>query len=72
MCVLLSEAQVAERFGFSRRTLQNWRQTGLGPVYVKAPKRIYYRLSDIENFIEANLRRSTSVAVSDASARGAI
>jgi predicted DNA-binding transcriptional regulator AlpA len=56
---LLSEREVEALFGFRARTLQRWRFLGVGPVYVKASKCVYYRESDIEEFIAARLRTST-------------
>jgi len=50
----LSEAEFAARFGLGRRTLQRWRQTGEGPKWCRlGPKRILYRLNDIEAWAAA-------------------
>lgn len=35
-------AQAAERLFSKVRTLERWRQTGFGPVYVKLGKRVLY------------------------------
>jgi predicted DNA-binding transcriptional regulator AlpA len=58
---LLSEKEAAGDLGFSIRTLQAWRVRGGGPPYVKVSARcVRYRQSDLEEWIEERLRRSTS------------
>lgn len=58
---LLNCDQVSTRLNISTALLNKWRCTGEGPRYVKlGKKRIAYRLSDINAFVEAGLRRSTS------------
>ena len=58
---LLTEAQAAILIGYSQRTLQNWRQRGDGPKYVKVSARsIRYQRRDVLNWIEA-LKRSHTV-----------
>jgi len=42
------------------RTLERWRQTGEGPRYVKMGRRVGYRRSDLEDWLEANVTTSTS------------
>lgn len=48
-----SEAELAERWGISRRTLQRWRRDGEGPPFLRLGRRVFYRLTDIERFEEA-------------------
>ncbi|MBT5566725.1 MAG: helix-turn-helix domain-containing protein [Rhodospirillaceae bacterium] len=58
---LVNENIAAEYLGLSPRTLQNWRVRGGGPLFVRISNRsIRYRLSDIQDWIEARIRRSTS------------
>jgi hypothetical protein len=43
----LTEAEFAERFRISRRTLQRWRETGQGPVFIRlGARRLAYPLAD--------------------------
>jgi excisionase family DNA binding protein len=51
---LLTPAEVAERFRVSERTLEFWRYQGRGPAFVRLGKRVRYRLSDVEGFLQAN------------------
>ncbi|MCX7140514.1 MAG: helix-turn-helix domain-containing protein [Proteobacteria bacterium] len=46
----LSEAKVAQRWGFSQKTLQRWRLDRTGPDFLKLGRVIRYRLCDIEAF----------------------
>ena len=59
--VLLTETEAARYLGFSNRTLQSWRLRGCGPRFVKVSSRcIRYQRSELENWVTANLRSSTS------------
>jgi Helix-turn-helix domain len=46
----LDQAQLAERWHVSPRTLEQWRWRGTGPRYLKLGGRVLYRLADIEAF----------------------
>ena len=51
---ILPETEVAERIGCSTRTLERWRQLGIGagPPYVRVgPRRLGYRESDLVSWI---------------------
>ena len=63
--VLLTEIEVERRFGLKKRTLQAWRQTGDGPVYAKLGRTVRYPEAEVVRFIDARLRRSTSVSLAD-------
>ncbi len=39
---LISERRVEAKLGFSKRTLQRWRQENKGPPWVQIGRRIYY------------------------------
>lgn len=70
VAMLLTEAEAAKLLGFSRRTLQGWRSDG-GPglPFVRISKGcVRYRRSDIEAWIEDQLRTSTA----DDAARGTV
>ena len=52
--VYLTEEEFAERYHLGRRTIQRWRQSGDGPAWCRlGPRRIVYRLSDIESWAAA-------------------
>ena len=46
----LTEAQLAQRWNLSRRTLQRWRRLGAGPAFIRLGRRIIYALDDIMSF----------------------
>ena len=58
---LLSEKEIEETYGLSRRWLQKLRCQGGGPKFLKiGKKKILYRCSDIEIFLKTHERRTTS------------
>jgi predicted DNA-binding transcriptional regulator AlpA len=60
LSVLLNTRQAAERCGLSRRTLEKYRLTGGGPLYIQLGTAVRYRVEDLESWIAAHRRRSTS------------
>ena len=42
------------------RTLERWRTTGEGPTFVKLGRRVAYRLSDLQGFVEGRTRQHTA------------
>jgi hypothetical protein len=46
--------------GASPRTMQAWRVQGKGPVYLKLGRAVRYRICDLDDWLEANRRKSTS------------
>ncbi|NCC61329.1 MAG: DNA-binding protein [Verrucomicrobiae bacterium] len=58
---MLTPEQTSRMLCISPRTLENWRYRGMGPKYLQISKRcIRYRLSDIEEWQQSILRKSTS------------
>jgi predicted site-specific integrase-resolvase len=55
----LRQAEVAQRWNVSPRTLERWRWTGQGPQFLKIGGRVVYRLEDIEGYESEQLRTST-------------
>lgn len=49
----LTTAQVQEIFGIGRQALYFYRKRGLVPFYKLNERRIMYKASDIENFLES-------------------
>jgi predicted DNA-binding transcriptional regulator AlpA len=58
--VFLITQEVAELTRLSPRTLEKKRVMGNGPKYYRAGGRVLYRREDVINWIENNVRRSTS------------
>ena len=46
----LRQAEVAQRWNVSPRTLERWRWTGQGPRFLKVGGRVVYRVEDIEAY----------------------
>jgi excisionase family DNA binding protein len=57
---LLTRKQAAQFLNLKKSTLDSWAVRGGGPVFAKMGKSVRYRLTDLEAFIEARLRQSTS------------
>lgn len=55
----LNQAQLAARWGVSQATLERWRSKGIGPVFLKLPGRVIYRIEDIESYEAEHLHKST-------------
>jgi predicted DNA-binding transcriptional regulator AlpA len=49
---LISERRVGATLGFSKRTLQRWRQENKGPLWVKIGRRIYYDEDKLKAWIQ--------------------
>ncbi len=50
----ISEESLAQRWSISRRTLQRWRHSGVGPGFIRLCRRIAYTVEDVEAFEAAN------------------
>jgi predicted DNA-binding transcriptional regulator AlpA len=48
----VSDVEIEATFGINRRTLQNWRVLGRGPLYKKFGSAVRYDLRDVEAWIE--------------------
>ena len=59
---LLDSKGAAARLGLSVRTLQKWRMRGCGPRFVKLGHAVRYEETEIEAFIRARERGSTSAS----------
>ena len=55
----LEQADVAQRWNVSYRSLERWRWTGQGPRFLNIGGRVVYRLCDIEAYEAEQLRTST-------------
>lgn len=57
---LATEKTVAGMLNISERTLQNLRQRGEGPPYLKIGRLVRYDLDDLETYLAGQRRQSTS------------
>lgn len=57
---ILTQEQVSERWNLSVKTLELWRDTGTGPLFLKLGRRIFYRARDIAYFEVYKLRDLTA------------
>jgi hypothetical protein len=58
--VSLTPHETAERLKVTTGTLANWRVRGNGPRYMKYGNKIYYPVSEIDDFERRMLRGSTA------------
>lgn len=49
---LITTELAAEKLFLSPRTMIRWRELRKGPAYVKAGRRVLYRVSDIDAWLE--------------------
>ena len=59
----LSQEQLAQRLGVSKRTIEGWRYRGKGPRYLKFEGRVAYRIIDVESFEADCLRDGRRLAL---------
>ena len=52
--------ETAEKLRSNERTLERWRTTGTGPAFVKIGRRVGYRQSAINAFLQQQTRMYTS------------
>ncbi len=52
--------EAAEYIGLRKSTLEAWRCRGGGPVFLKLNKAVRYRKGDLDDFVNARTRTSTS------------
>ena len=54
--------EAAERLRLSPRSLERFRLNGMGPCFVKAGRRVLYRISDLDAWANARTYASTAEA----------
>ena len=57
---LIDQKTAAKSLGISVRTLERFRLAGTGPRYVRLGRLVRYRQQDLVDFVDRNLRSSTS------------
>lgn len=50
---MVNEKIAALFLGVARQTIANWRSQKRGPIYHKLSRRVLYRVSDLEDFIQS-------------------
>lgn len=60
---LLTQQRLSDLIDVSERTLERWRVEGSGPVFCRAGRKVLYRSEDVEEWLLANRRKSTSEQV---------
>ena len=53
---LLSPTDLADRWNMSAETLQQWRRTGKGPLYIKIGHNVRYAMDEVLAFESENRR----------------
>jgi predicted DNA-binding transcriptional regulator AlpA len=56
----LDEKATAARTGLAVKTLQNWRSAGTGPAFYKLGGRVLYDTDELDAWLAARRRTSTS------------
>lgn len=56
-----NQAELAFRWRISPRTLERWRCTKTGPIFLKIGGRVVYRLEDVEAFEIASIRPAVAM-----------
>lgn len=54
--IYLRQHELAQRWRISPRTVEKWRQSGVGPRYLRVGGRVLYPASEIEAYEAAQLR----------------
>jgi len=49
----LSDVEIEASFGIPRKTLQNWRLLGRGPIYRKFGNSVRYDVADLETWVQS-------------------
>ena len=58
--IWLSTEDLAKEFPLCKSSWAKLRMTGRGPAFIKAGRRVFYRRGDVEAWLNARVRHSTS------------
>ena len=58
--MMLRTNEAADYIGLTKSTLEAWRVRGNGPQFLKLGKAVRYRKEDLDDFVNARVRTSTS------------
>jgi hypothetical protein len=54
----INQVELSRRWRLSPRTIEGWRQRGIGPRFLKVGGRVLYRIADVEAYEAAELRET--------------
>lgn len=60
---LMDHKEASAKVRLSSSTLAKWRIKGIGPAYLKVGHRVFYRQSDLENWLESTVVTPVSAGV---------
>lgn len=60
--VLYSDKETATMLGVVEKTLPMWRHLGRGPTYLKIGRRVFYRPTDIKEWLDKQVVRPAKTA----------
>lgn len=55
----LTTEEVATMVGAKVRTLERWRQEGVGPLFTKVGHHVRYHIRDVQEWLESNRKVAT-------------
>lgn len=58
----MNTAEAAPYLGVSTHTLEQWRWLGKGPAYMKIGRRVVYRVSDLDAWMDSLIVRPAATA----------
>jgi predicted DNA-binding transcriptional regulator AlpA len=53
---LLTQEELAHMLGNKVSTLRDWRRDNEGPLFVRLGKGVYYRIADVQKWIDENVQ----------------
>lgn len=59
---LLETKRAGDYIGHAESTMNRWRVEGSGPPFIKFGRRVFYRRSDLDTFLDSRIVQSTSEA----------
>ncbi len=68
--LLYTPDEAADILRTKARTLERWRHTGGGPVFLKIGRRVVYRQDDLEQWLAQQRREHTSTSIPPSTLRG--
>ena len=60
--ILLNTMEAAEVLRLGVATLHRWRKSGKGPPYIEMGRKVYYRRTDLDRWIEEQQRQPRHAA----------
>ena len=54
----INQVELSRRWRLSPRTIEGWRQRGIGPQFLKVGGRVLYRIADVEAYETEQLRET--------------